>query len=216
MHEAAAHDAPLLRPTFLQFEDDPHCFDDCDELMCGPFLLAAPVVAPGERARRAWLPAGPGCWFDFYTEERLAAGQEVMLAAPLDRLPLVVPEGAIVPMTDAAGDFSRLHDEPSRRIRLFPGEGSGASQFVLTEDDGISASGARTRITLDLSWTPGQIALHAQTDGSYAVPAGHITIALPAPERRPIVLRAGDGIHLSRPAGEVAARSAAGEGAAAP
>jgi len=208
MHEAAAQDSPVLRPTFVQFEDDPSCFDECDELMCGPFLLAAPVVAPGERARRAYLPAGPDCWFDFYTEERLPAGQEATLAAPLDRLPLIVPEGAIVPMTDAATDFSHLHDEPSRRIRLFPGEGSGASRFVLTEDDGISASGARTRITLDLSWTPEQIALDAQADGIYPVPARQIALVLPAAERRPLVVSTADGagFHLSRTAGEVAAR----------
>jgi alpha-glucosidase len=194
MHEGAEQDSPVLRSTFVQFEDDPRCFDDRDELMCGPFLLAAPVVAPGERVRRAYLPNGPGCWFDFYSEERLAAGQEATLAAPLDRVPLVVPEGAIIPMTDAAADFSRLHDEHSRRIRLFPGKGSGASRFVLTEDNGISASGARTRITLDLSWTPEQVARLAQAEGTYAVPAGHIAIALPAPERRRLVLHAGDGV----------------------
>ncbi len=54
---------------------------------------------------------GPECWFDFYTEERLAAGGPAALAAPLDRLPLVVPAGAILPMTDPGNDFSRLHDE---------------------------------------------------------------------------------------------------------
>ncbi|MBU6499374.1 MAG: glycoside hydrolase family 31 protein, partial [Rhodospirillales bacterium] len=36
--------APPLRPVFAQFPGDPACLADSDDLMLGPFLLAAPVV----------------------------------------------------------------------------------------------------------------------------------------------------------------------------
>jgi hypothetical protein len=46
----------------------------------------------------------------------------------VDRLPLLAPAGAIVAMTDNGDDYSRLHDEPSRGLRVFPGTADGASR----------------------------------------------------------------------------------------
>ena len=188
MHDAAATDAPVIMPTFVAFEDDPASFADCDELMLGRFLLAAPVVTPGQRARMAYLPAGPECWFDLATQEMLEAGRVATLAAPLDRLPLVAAAGAILPMTDAGDDYSRLHDEPSRRVLLFPGPGTGASRFVLFEDDGISAAGETAEITLDLSWTPDAVTLTVTCAGAYTLPYAVISVALPPAEQRPCKL----------------------------
>ncbi len=188
MHGAAERGEPVIRPTFLQFDDDPGCAADCDELMLGPFLLAAPVVVPGARLRRLRLPAGPEAWFDFYTEEMLPSGAEAEVAAPLDRLPLLVPAGAILPLT-ATGDTARLHDEPSRLLRLFPGPGAGETQFVLVEDDGITEGGPVTRLTLSLFWTPQAVRLHVGAAGDYPLP-DRIAVALPAAERRPLLLDA--------------------------
>jgi alpha-glucosidase len=192
IHAAANGEAPL-RPTFVAFPMDERCLGDCDELMLGPFLLAAPVVAPGERARRLYLPKGPSCWFDFWTGEALAAGAETTLAAPLDRLPLVVTEGAILPMTDAGEDFSRLHDEPTRAAQIFPGPTSGGGRFTLVEDDGLSADAAPTRVTLDLRWTEAEIVVSVRADGDYPLPYRRIRVIPPRAEPRPIRLRAAKG-----------------------
>ena len=192
MHAAIAGEAPL-RPTFVAFPGDERCAEDCDDLMLGPFLLAAPVVAPGERARRVYLPKGPLYWFDFWTEERLEAGAETTLAAPLDRLPMAVAEGAILVTTDAGDDFSRLHDEPSRSVRIFPGPGEGRSRFTLVEDDGISAEGASTRLTFDLAWTEAAVTLAVRAVGDYPLPYRRIRVISRQAERRPIALRSLDG-----------------------
>lgn len=195
MHALSANldGAAPLRPTFVQFPDDPRCLADTDALMLGPFLFAAPVVAPGLRSRAAYLPAGVECWFTFDGRERLPAGAEAMLAAPLDRLPLVVAAGAILPLTDT-DDYARRHDEPSRQVRLFPGPGQGESRFVLVEDDGVSASGPVTRLTFALSWTAEQVVLTADRAGDYALPYESMRLVLPASERRPLRLRAGGGM----------------------
>jgi alpha-glucosidase len=189
MHHAAAGGPAPLRPTFAAFGGDPATLADNDELMVGPGLLAAPVVEPGARARTAYLPVGPECWFDFWTGERLAAGAPTTLAAPLDRLPLAAPAGAIVPMTDEPADFSRLHDEPSRCLRLFPGDGAGRSRFTLVEDDGISRDGQRTRIEFELAWTAQSVTLSATSDGPLPPDLGTIGISLPLADRRPLTLQ---------------------------
>jgi alpha-glucosidase len=116
-----------------------------------------------------------------------------MLAAPLDRLPLVAAEGAIVPMTDAGDDFSRLHDEPTRAVRIFPGVGEGRSRFALFEDDGVSAAGAEALVTFELAWTPSEIALAVRMAGDYRLPYRTIRVIPPQAERRPIALRSAAG-----------------------
>jgi alpha-glucosidase len=193
MHAAASEQTPILQPRWLAFENDPACIPDSDDLMLGAFLLAAPVVEPGARTREIYLPAGPECWFDFYSETMLQSGTTVTLDAPLDRLPLVAPSGAILPLTAEAKDFQRLHDEPTRCVRLFPGPKAGHSQFVLVEDDGISATGAVTRIVIDLHWTAAEVAVSVSTTGTYTMPCDTITFALPKTDTRPLKLQ-GDAI----------------------
>jgi alpha-glucosidase len=188
MHHAAEGGPAPLRPTFAAFGADPATLAENDELMLGPNLLAAPVIEEGGRARSAYLPAGPECWFDFWTGERLAAGATATLAAPLDRLPLVASAGAIIPMTDEPADFSRLHDEPSRCLRLFPGDTAGSSRFTLVEDDGISIAGPTTRLQITLDWTPDTVTLSVDADGPYA---GEIGVSLPLADRRTLMLKPG-------------------------
>ena len=193
VHAAAAEGAPILMPTCVAFDADMATRADCDELMLGPFLLAAPVVEPGARARRVYLPAGPELWFDFASGERLAAGEFAVLAAPLERLPLAAAAGAIIPMTGEADDFTRLHDEPSRCLRLFPGDNTGASRFVLVEDDGIAAAGRSTRLALDLAWTPQEISLTVTATGDFPLPDAAFAVRLPAAEHRACRLVANPG-----------------------
>ena len=156
--------------------------------MLGPFLSPHRWSSQGPVRARSYLPRGPACWFDFWTEEALPAGAIATLAAPLDRLPLAVPAGAIIPMTGTADDFTRGHDEPSRSVRVFPGPGSGSSRFVLIEDDGISADGSATRVTFDLAWTSDDVTLTVAATGGYALPYGEITVVLPRAERRRLIL----------------------------
>ena len=185
MHDTGA--APL-RPSFVQYPDDPACWEDADELMLGPFLLAAPVVEPGARARSCHLPAGPECWFDFWTGERFAAGAAVQLAAPIDRLPLVVPAGAILPMTDVPADPAARHDETSRCVRLFPGPGCGKTRFILHEDDGVAANGPSLALSIELEWTPERVTVRMDAAGSYIMAAAAIDISLPDGEMREVEL----------------------------
>ena len=114
------------------------------------------------------------------------------LPAPLDRLPLLAPAGAILPMT-ASPDSARLHDEPSRLLRLFPGPGHGSSRFVLVEDDGLTEGGPATRLTCGLSWAPEQVHLRLDASGAFPLPDA-ISYALPPGERRPVRVERGAGV----------------------
>jgi alpha-glucosidase len=188
MHVAHRAHQPLLTPTFLAFEQDRKCFDDCDAFLFGASLMAAPVTEEGAREIRVYLPAGPDCWRDFWTGEVFVPGGYVTLPAPLERLPLLAPAGGIVPMTDSNGDYSRLVDEPSRSLRVFPGLSSGQSQTILYEDDGISADGPLTEVTIRLNWTLAEIEVAVSIRGDYRLPYREMRIQLPEGETRPLTM----------------------------
>ena len=116
---------------------------------------------------------------------------------PLAALPLFAPAGAMIPVTDT-GKSARLHDEPSRRLLVFPSLGSGKAQFTLYEDDGISRryrDGEYAEVAFELDTTPADIALTARVEGRYALPYREIAVELPAGERRKLSLR-GEGVML--------------------
>jgi alpha-glucosidase len=194
--KAAEAGEPMLRPTFFDFPDDPATLVENDELMLGPCLLAAPVVEEGARQRRVYLPRGPLGWYEFAGEAWHSSSETVTLAAPLENLPLLVPEGGILPLTAEAADFSRLHDEPSRCVRIFPARGAGRSSFTLYEDDGIShrhRDGEYARLTITLESDAETVRVAVARDGGYDLPYGELTIALPAAERRWVETHSEDG-----------------------
>jgi alpha-glucosidase len=193
MHAAHEAHVPVLTPTFVGFEDDPACFADADALMFGPSLLAAPVTSPGAREVEVYLPRGPECWRDFWTGDVYAPGQTVVIAAPLDRLPLLAPAGASIATTDAGDDYSRRHDEPSRALLVFPGERSGRSSAVLYEDDGISIDAPVTKVTIAMEWSETEVRVEVSAQGDYGLPYRQMRVVAPEGERRTVRLEGAAG-----------------------
>jgi alpha-glucosidase len=185
MHRIAQDGTPPLLPVFAVFPQDRAAYGDTPDLMLGDHLLAAPVVEEGARSRNVYLPAGPECWFEFWSGERLAAGSETVLAAPLDRLPLAVAAGGMIAMTEAR--YDRLHDEPSRVLRVFPGQGAGESRCEIIEDDGITANGAVTRVTVVMRWTAETVTLESAVTGDFVLPYQHIAVELPPGDARKVL-----------------------------
>src|SRR5207237_10176660 len=133
---AAELGEPILRPLFYDFEDDPRAYADCDDFMFGSQLLVANVVEPGQRERRVYLPHNAGGWCDFHSGAFHSGGCDIVVSAPLDRIPLFARAGAIIPLT-SLDPSTRLPDEPSRHLRVGPPAESGHARIALYEDDGI-------------------------------------------------------------------------------
>ena len=197
---ADGRDEPMARPTLWDCgAADAGVWAECDELMLGPSLLAAPVVAPGARERALRLPAGPTCWYDFYAPAApLSAGSHVAVAAPLDTLPLFCPAGAMIPTAPHAGDAQTQwapHDCPRRRLRVYAFPGDGASETELFEDDGVSADGPFVTLRFALRCTAEEILLSVRSDrpagAAYQLPFDVIEVLiLPRGDARRVVLRA--------------------------
>ena len=132
--QARALGLPLMRPLVLNYPDDPRVWQLGHEFLWGDDLLVAPVTRAGATAWPVYLPAG--VWHDFWTGARHEGPGGVSVEAPLDRLPLLVRAGAIVPM----GPVIQHTGEPQAEITLlvYPSRPSGTSRFEMYEDDGRS------------------------------------------------------------------------------
>ena len=87
MAEAHHDGQPVMRGVFHGFPDDPVAWTLTDQFLFGPDLLVAPVVEPGARSRRVYLPAG-AVWTSLATGERHDGGVWLDVEAPLDAIPV--------------------------------------------------------------------------------------------------------------------------------
>jgi alpha-D-xyloside xylohydrolase len=97
MRVAHAEGLPPMRPVFVDFPGDPRAWEVQDAFMFGPWLLVAPVTRYRARERRVYLPAGSR-WADAWTGDGFDGGQEITVAAPLDRIPVFLRDGADLPI----------------------------------------------------------------------------------------------------------------------
>lgn len=85
--------APLVRPMFYEFPNEPQSWIAEDQYMFGPDILVAPVLAEGQQERSVFLPAGVR-WIAPFTGEALPGGQTIIRATPLSCIPVFAREGS--------------------------------------------------------------------------------------------------------------------------
>lgn len=93
--EARDHGVPIIRPMALAFPGDRAACDERFQFMFGPDFLVAPMYQPGTR-RSVYLPVGN--WIDYWTGASHSGPRHIEVDAPLERTPLFVRAGAIIPM----------------------------------------------------------------------------------------------------------------------
>jgi len=119
---------PPIRP--MAFEDAALGHAD-DQFMFGPSILVAPFYGKGGWSREVLLP--PGRWYDFYTGAFLGSGGRVSYRSGTGRIPLLVREGAVIPMLkEPVANTTRAYGQ-ALEVRHY---GSAPGAFDLFEDDG--------------------------------------------------------------------------------
>ena len=74
-----------------------------------------------------------GKWFDFYTGELVGDGEVIEVTPGLERIPVFVRDGGIIPMTDPLLHAPSKGEKYNLEIRYY-GEKSG--EYQLYDDDG--------------------------------------------------------------------------------
>jgi alpha-D-xyloside xylohydrolase len=120
----------LMRSLPLEFSSDPGARQISDQFLFGPALLINPVSVEGVSQRTVYLPAGSN-WIDFWSGRRTSGGQTITAESPLDRIPIFVKAGAILPMRPVEESASPKADPID--LRIYPGADG---DFTLYEDEG--------------------------------------------------------------------------------
>ncbi len=118
-----------MRPLVMDFREDPRTLNISDQFMFGPAILVNPVTEPGATTRHLYLPKTR--WYDFWTGSALDGGKAVDAPAGLDRIPLYVRAGSILPM---GPDVEYAAEKPADPIELRIYRGADGD-FTLYEDE---------------------------------------------------------------------------------
>lgn len=88
MEEAHTKGLPLMRAMFVEFPDDPVCWELEEQYMYGDKYLVAPILNFGQRARKVYLPSGCGWRLSDGSQQIFSGGQWTEVRAPLDTMPV--------------------------------------------------------------------------------------------------------------------------------
>jgi len=125
-----------MRALVMDFRSDVRVLNIGDQFMFGPAIMVNPVTEPEASSRRVYLPplraqsSGAG-WYDFWTGKKLERSGEIEASAPIDRIPLYIRAGSIVPLgPEEEWSTQRLADP--LELRIYPGA---EGDFTVYEDE---------------------------------------------------------------------------------
>lgn len=126
-------DYTMQRPLVMDWRNDPEVRDIGDQFMFGPSILVNPVLEANATRRTLYLPDSPA-WYDFWTGSSQAGGRQIESNAPLDRIPLFVRAGSILPL---GPEIEYADEKPAGPIelRIYPGADA---NFEMYQDAGDS------------------------------------------------------------------------------
>ena len=124
-------DYTIQRPLVMDWRLDPKTHDVGDQFMFGPAMLVNPVLKPDVLQRSLYLPDVPR-WYDFWTGASLQGGRDIQAEAPLDRIPLYVRAGSILPLGPEI-EYADQKPEGPIELRIYTGADG---KFELYSDEG--------------------------------------------------------------------------------
>jgi len=197
------HDAfePMLRPTFYDFPEDQKCYEENDEMMLGPNILVAAVVAPDQTERALYLPAGSD-WVDYATLETHAGGQTITIPAPLDRPCFLVRAGSAIALDLSEPHFGQRSEQLG--FAIFPYQAAGRIIAEYCDDDGSAVVDDRATIPLwrlTVDCYSDHLTIILERSGARPPLSSDITLLVPGRDQRPVTL-VGGRVTGQRPAGD--------------
>jgi len=177
----------MLRAVALDFPQDLATHDLLDQFLLGTALLVCPVTQPmyfaaesrpiadAPKTRSVYLPAG-AAWFEFWTDTLYAGGQTILAEAPLERIPLYVRAGSILPLTEVMQYVDEVPDAPYE-LCVYCGADA---QFTLYEDAGDGyAYGQGACAFVRLSWNEARSELtFSEREGDFPELVGERTFVV--------------------------------------
>src|SRR5580692_11107704 len=137
----------IMRPLVMDFRTDPRAQNIGDQYLFGPAILVSPVTEPGAKTRRLYLLQTT--WYDFWTGSSTAGGQMIEAASPIERMPLYVRAGSILPLGPEEEYATEKPADPLE-LRVYRGADG---DFILYEDENDNYDYEKgAHVTIHFSW----------------------------------------------------------------
>jgi alpha-D-xyloside xylohydrolase len=119
----------IMRPLVMDFREDVRAQNIGDQFLFGPAILVNPVTGSGAATRRLYLPNAK--WYDFWTGAAIQGDRTLDAPSPIDRMPLYVRAGSILPL---GPDIQYAAEKSADPIELRVYRGANGA-FTLYEDE---------------------------------------------------------------------------------
>jgi len=145
--QVTSNHGTLMRPLVMDWRDDVDAQNIGDEYLFGPAILVSPVTTQGATSRRVYLPKAT--WYDFWSGKKIEGGKYIDADAPLEKLPLFIRAGSIIPMGPTM-EWSTQKPADPIELRVYPGADG---DFTLYEDENDNYDYAKGQhATIQLHW----------------------------------------------------------------
>jgi alpha-D-xyloside xylohydrolase len=101
-----------------------------DKKDAGNETKVQPVTFAQAKSTKVYLPEGT-VWYDFWTNEKIKGGQEIVKATTIDEIPLYIKSGSIIPFGPQV-QYATEKKWDNLEIRVYPGANV---EFTLYEDE---------------------------------------------------------------------------------
>ena len=124
---------PICMPMYYRY-DCKEAYEVKNQYIFGRQLIVCPITRPADKRLNlayvdVWLPEGR--WTDIFNGRIYEGGRSIRMYRDLDSIPVLAPEGAIIPMYKNADTNSLSLTQPLE-IHIWRGNG----RYELYEDDG--------------------------------------------------------------------------------
>lgn len=135
-------DGSMIKLLAFRYPEEREVWNITDQYLFGDGVMVCPVLHPmyfdrdskpingQSHIRKVYLPKGNG-WYDYWTNTYYEGGQWIEADAPLEKIPLFIREGSILPCTEFAQSTEEL--DQMLDVRIYTG---GDGKFTLYEDGG--------------------------------------------------------------------------------
>lgn len=135
---------PIAGPLYLRWPRREAAYEHPTQFTFGRDLVVAPVTSPGTTAEtEVWVP--PGAWVERTTGQRLRGPGQITMTVPLNRIPVLVRAGAVLP-AHVPGVGAGTAPQERMVLTAYPGR---AGRGALYDDAGAGFSYESGRFT----WT---------------------------------------------------------------
>jgi alpha-glucosidase len=156
---------PMLRPLVFLDQEDSETYMRMAEFSLGDNLLLCPITQAEVDGRWLYLPKGH--WYYYWTDQAETGGKEVWAEARLDRIPLFVRAGAVLPFYPIQQYVGEKKIE-ELILHIYYIDGSLPSMLYEDRGDGYDyENGQATTKTFRVTGSPQSLAITQKEEGGY-------------------------------------------------